>query len=330
MQLIFSVWPPKSLEVVTPSAIAAVRGTEFFIRIEETRTFLTIFEGEVSASNPSGSLLLTSGQSAQANPGQAPVQQVVVRPQDAVRWTLYYLPTIDIQPEDFQGTIQNSIQFYRKGDLKSAFDKLGDTSQIMDPRILIYLASLELSVGQVEAAERNIQQALNLDSKNSDAFALQSIIALAQNEKVKAFSKAQQAVQADAHSANAQIALSYAQQAQFDLEGALTSLQIAVQMDPENALAWARLAELWSAHGYRDKALEAAQKAVSLNPNLTRTQTVLGFAHLIREDTDQARAAFQKAIELDQGDPLPKLGQGLAKIRDNELVEGRGDIEEGG
>jgi tetratricopeptide (TPR) repeat protein len=282
----------------------------------------------VLASNSTGSLSLTSGQSALANLGQVPVQQVVARPQDAVRWTLYYLPVIDVRPEDFQGAVQQSIQFYRKGDLKAAFDSLENAPEVQDPRFFTYRASLELSVGRVDAAEKNIQQALSLGSKNSDALALQSIILLAQNEKDKAFSKAQQAVQANPKSANAQIALSYAQQARFDLEGALTSLQIAVQLEPQNALAWSRLAELWSAHGYRDKSLEAAQKAVSLNPNLARTQTVLGFAHLTREDTEKARAAFKKAIEFDQGDPLPKLGQGLAKIRDNELVEGRGDIEE--
>ncbi len=319
---------PKSLEVVTPSAIAAVRGTEFFITVVDDKTLLTIFEGVVLASNPSGTLALKNGQSAEANPGQAPVLRIVARPQDAVRWTLYYPPVIDIRPEDFQGAFQQSIQSYQKGDLKAAFDRLENVPEVQDPGFFIYRASLELSVGQVDAAAGNIQQALSLDSKHSDAFALQSIIAVAQNEKEDAFSKAQQAVQADPKSANAQIALSYAQQARFDLEGALTSLQIAVQLEPQNALAWARLAELWSAHGHRDKALEAARKAVSLNPNLARTQTVLGFAHLTREDTDKARDAFQKAIELDQGDPLPKLGQGLAKIRDSVLEDGRGDIEE--
>ena len=319
---------PKSLEVVTPSAMAAVRGTEFLISVEDGKTILTIFEGEVFVSNPTGSLALASGQSAVVNLGQAPVQRVEARPQDAVRWTLYYPPVIDVRPGDFHGAVKQSIESYRKGDLKTAFDQLENAPEVQDPRFFTYLASLELSVGRVDAADKNIAQALSLDSKNSDAFALQSIIAVAQNKKEDAFSKAQQAVQSDPKSATAQIALSYAQQARFDLESALTSIQIAVQMEPQNALAWARLAELWSAHGNRDRALEAAQKAASLNPDLSRTQTVLGFAHLIREDTEKARDAFQKAIEFDQGDPLPKLGQGLAKIRDSELAEGRGDIEE--
>jgi tetratricopeptide (TPR) repeat protein/opacity protein-like surface antigen len=76
------------------------------------------------------------------------------------------------------------------------------------------------------------------------------------------------------------------------------------------------LAEIWLSFGELNKALEAAQKAVSLNPDLSRTQTVLGFAYLTQVKTKKAKEAFQKAIELDQADPLPRLGLGLAKIRD--------------
>jgi tetratricopeptide (TPR) repeat protein len=313
---------PKSLEVVTPSANAAVRGTEFFISVEDSKTSLTIFEGEVLASNQAGSLTLARGQSAVASLGQAPAQQVVARPQDAVRWALHYPPVVNVRPGEFPGS-----EFYQKGDLRKAFDSIDNAQDSSNPRFLTYRASLLLAVGRVDEADKDIKQALSLNSKNSDAFALQSVIAVAQNDKGEAFSKAQQAVQADSKSASAQIALSYAQQAKFDLGGALTSAQIATQLEPNNALAWARLAELQSAHGHSGKALDAAAKAVSINPNLSRTQPVLGFAHLVKEDTDAARAAFQKAIQFDQADPLPKLGQGLAKIRDDQLAEGRSDLE---
>ena len=76
-----------------------------------------------------------------------------------------------------------------------------------------------------------------------------------------------------------------------------------------------------------ERALEAAQKATELQPNLSRTQTVLGFAYLIQVRTTEAREAFEKAITLDQADPLPRLGLGLAKIRDGNLDEGGRDIE---
>ncbi len=293
----------RNLEVVTAFVNAGVEGTEFFIRVEEDQTFISIFEGKVLASNEAGQLMLASGQSAVAEAGKAPVLRVVVRPRDAVHWALYYPPVIYAPPEKAPAE---------------------DTS---DPRFLAHRASLLLAVGRVDEASRDIERALTLDPNYSDAFALQSIIAVVQNEKEKALNLAERAVEADPNSATAQIALSYAKQASFDLEGARASLEEAVKLDPENALAWARLAELWSSFGNLDKALEAAQKAVALSPDLSRTQTVLGFAYLTQVKTRQSKEAFEKAIELDQADPLPRLGLGLAKIRESDLHEGRRDLE---
>jgi len=45
---------PRSLEVNTPYAIAGVRGTEFFIEVDDNQTFLSIFQGEVLAQNKFG------------------------------------------------------------------------------------------------------------------------------------------------------------------------------------------------------------------------------------------------------------------------------------
>lgn len=290
---------PRNLEVHTAFVNAGVEGTEFFIRVEEDKTFLSIFEGKVLASNDAGSLTITSGQSAVAEKGKAPVMRVVVRPRDAVQWALYCPPVIYPYKE------------YKEG----------------DPRFYTQRASSLLSVGRVEEAEAEIKKALELDPKNSQAFALQSVIAVTQNEKEKALNLSKMAVEADPKSASALIALSYAQQASFDLEGALESMKRAVQLSPENALAWARLSELWMSFGKLNEALKAADKAVSLNPDLSRTQTVLGFAYLTQVKTAESKAAFEKAIELDQADPLPRLGLGLAKIRESYLEEGRRELE---
>jgi ferric-dicitrate binding protein FerR (iron transport regulator) len=45
---------PKNLEVNTAFVNAGVEGTEFFVRVEEDKTFLSIFEGKVLASNAAG------------------------------------------------------------------------------------------------------------------------------------------------------------------------------------------------------------------------------------------------------------------------------------
>jgi len=327
---------PRKLKVTTPFVNAAVGGTEFFVRVERNQTLLSVFEGRVAAINEAGSLVLASGQSAIAWTGQAPVSQVVVRPRDAVQWALYYPPILDYQPADFPGCgetswqamVRKSIGFFWGGDLASAFFNLKETpDDISDPRFFTYRAALHLSVGRVDDASSDIEKALNLDPYDNHAFALQSIIAVAQNKKEQAIDLARKAVDIAPESSAARVALSYAQQAHFDIKKALVSIKKAVKLDPENALALARQAELQLSMGNLDEAVRAAREAVSMNPDIARTQTVLGFAYLTEIRTIDAKNAFKKAIKLDQAAPLPRLGLGLARIREGDLKQGRSKIE---
>ena len=79
----------RQTRVRTGATVAAVRGTEIAVDYDEQQTLLWVFEGEMLAENPEGSLTLTSGQSAVAVVGSAPAMRVRARPQDAVQWSLY-------------------------------------------------------------------------------------------------------------------------------------------------------------------------------------------------------------------------------------------------
>jgi len=325
---------PWLLKVTTPHLKGDIDGTEFYVQAEDDRSLLIVLEGRVLVSNDKGRLAIASGQAATAEAGKAPVYRTVVHPRDAVQWALYYPPLLYLRPDEFspgpgwQGRVRRSIELYLRGDRQQAFERIATVPEtVRDPRFFAYRASLLLAVGRVDEAGADLKRALRLAPNDSNSLALQSIIAVVQNEKNTALNAAQRAVEAGPGSATALIALSYAQQARFDLEGARASLEKAVQLDPKNALAWARLAELWSSFGRLEQALKAAQKAVILEPDLSRTQTVLGFAYLTEVKTTQAKEAFAKAIALDQADPLPRLGLGLAKIREGDLHEGRREIE---
>ncbi len=325
---------PRALKVTTPFVNGTVEGTEFFVRVASDHTLISVFQGNVLAANDVGSLNLASGQSAVARAGEAPKAHIVARPRDTVQWAIYYPAVIDYKPTNFpgeeawQGMFRKSIQHYRDGDLGAAFSSLdGVPETIPDPRFYTYRAGLLLSVGRVEEAFDDIEKSLEIDATNSPAFALRSIIAVAQNRKDEALELASRAISLDPDSSAAKVALSYAYQASFQIQPALETLQEAVALSPDNALAWARLSELWMSVGDLDKALEAAQKSADFNPNLAHTQTVLGFAFLAQIKIKDAKAAFEKAISLDQAAPLPRLGLGLAKIREGDLEPGRGDIE---
>jgi tetratricopeptide (TPR) repeat protein len=292
----------RKLEVNTPYAVAGVRGTEFYVGVEEGRTEVTVFEGRVVASNSAGELMLMGGASAVAEAGRAPAPRLVARPRDAVQWALYYPPVL--APSE---TVAAQ----------------GESSA----RALSARASQLLAVGSVDEASADLKRALELAPNDADALSLQAVIAVAQNRNEDAHDAAERAVAADPKSAAARIASSYVQQARFDLEGARASAEQAVKLEKDNALAWARLAELRASFGDLRGSLAAAERAASLDSKLSRTQTVLGFAHLIRVETEAARQAFERAIDLDQADPMPRLGLGLAVIREGDLARGAREIE---
>jgi tetratricopeptide (TPR) repeat protein len=328
---------PRGLRITTPFVNGTVEGTEFLVEVDPSEARISVWEGRVLAENAQGSLALTSGQSAAARAGQAPMlRPIVVRPTDAVAWALYYPPVLDLRPEDFPdrpgetwpAEVRRSIAAAQAGDVEAALAslaRLGDPAP--DPRIDAYRASLLLSVGRVEEAGPAIERALALDPGNAAALALRTILAITRNERTEAMRFADEAVARDPASVAARIAQSYARQAAFDLNGARESLEAAVRLDPASALARARLAELWLAQRRVDEALEEADRAVRLGPTLGRTHAVLGFVRLARLEVRQAAETFERSIELDPTAPLPRLGLGLAKIRRGDLAGGRQELE---
>ncbi|MDR4515750.1 FecR domain-containing protein, partial [Nitrosomonas sp.] len=290
---------PRPFKIRTPFLNAGVEGTEFSVRVQSDYAEVVIFEGRVSIENTLGSLLLVDHEAAIAYRNQPPQKETVIKPLDAVQWALYYPAIIG----------------YHRDPNNANFDNL------------LHEAEHLLSVGRVEEAGNIIDGILADDPDNSGALALQSIIAVVQNDKQTALELAKLAVEYDNLSAAARLALSYAQQASFDIEAALTSAKQAVVFDPNNALIWARLAELQMSVGELEQALTSAQKAVDLNPTIAKTQTVLGFAYLLQINTADAKSVFHEAILLDQADPMPRLGLGLALIREGQLEAGRIELE---
>src|SRR3569623_92035 len=178
---------PRRLTVSAPYVNAGDEGTEFLVSADDSAATVSVFEGRVAATNPQGTLLLTSGQTATARSGAAPVLRVTLRPRDGLQWALHYPPVIQFDAAAFAAGA-------------------GDERQV---RITQSLARFK--EGDIAAA---------LAANDGDALALKSVIALAQNDKAAALQLAQQAVNAAPRAGGPRLALSYAWQAQFGLERA--------------------------------------------------------------------------------------------------------------
>ncbi len=292
---------PRPFKVNTPFMNAGVEGTEFYVRVDQHNTEIVVYEGRVTATNQYGRIMLADLEKAVAVKNQPPRKTIIINPINAVQWTLHY-PMI--------------IEYW-----------LADNSNKSSIAHGIAKSARLLAVGSINEAQAAIAKVLETEPDNSDAYALQAIIALNLNNTATASELAKLALELDQASAAAKLAYSYVQQAHFEIEEALATMLEAITLDSNNVLLKARLAELQMSDNQLDEALETAKVAVRQNPAIPRTQTILGFAYLTKMKISKAKAAFTEAIKLDQSDPMPRLGLGLALIRKGHLETGRIELE---
>jgi len=304
---------PKKFKVTTPHMNAAVEGTEFMVESSRVATKLTVLEGTVSSESVAtrDTQLVTAGQSLQSGAAGPAAIRAVVKPQDAVQWVLRYPPLRDVSAaEEIL-----SAEKCRKEPVSSQSACLTERAEAL------------LGRGQVEEALVGIDQALILDSRNSDASALQAIVQIAKNDGAAALAAANTAVAANPTNARAWLAQSYAQQAAFDLNGALDSATKAQSLQPDSSIMHTRAAELLLSLGSKRGAAAAAQAAVAANPRESSAHAMLGYVELAQIDTAAARREFETAIELDSFAAMPRLGLGLTMIREGDLTAGREQLE---
>lgn len=79
----------QGLTVETPAAAAAIRGTDWTMTVEGSRTSMIVLEGRVELKNPQGSVEVAEGEGAVATIGQAPRKLVIVTPDDREQMLFY-------------------------------------------------------------------------------------------------------------------------------------------------------------------------------------------------------------------------------------------------
>jgi predicted Zn-dependent protease len=303
-QSYFTTRTPKDFgRVQTPTVTAAIKGTEFAVGVaDDGSTVITMIEGTVEASNEFGRVTVTRGEEAVAEPGKAPQRRIIVRPRDAVAWSLYY-------PQVVGGS--DAARLSSAGDAGARLTR----------------AASALSKGQVDEARALIDEARAADPKNPVALALASIVALTNDRRDEARTLADQAVAADPASPSALLARSFVAQADFDLVRARQLAELAATVDPHGAEALARAAELRLATGDHEGARKAADEAVRRQPDNARALSVLGFVNLAAYKTKDAAADFDRAVQADSGFALAHAGRGIAQIRLGHVAGGREELQ---
>jgi tetratricopeptide (TPR) repeat protein len=323
---------PGRIHVIASGGLAGIEGTEFVMAVGTTngveQTTLSVIDGKVRFSNDGVTLVLTNGEQAVGEPGQAPCRTPGFIAKNILQWCFYYPGVLDLNELPLtageQAMLGESLTAYRAGDLLAALAKYPDPRQPGSDAERVYHAALLLSVGQVEQAEANLSAltATGLAEKNRRlATALRTLIAAMKREPRPSTINYQLSTEL--------LAASYYEQSLTgpkSLNNALAYAQRAVTNSPDFGFGWERVAELEFSFGRTDRALADLKQALRLSPRNAQALALKGFLLAARNQTREAIEQFDRALAVDSALGNAWLGRGLCRIRRGDTKAGREDL----
>jgi len=315
---IFSREQGGEIDIKTPAANGALRGTQLFVNVEAGgRAFYQALEGSVEVSNAHGRVVIAAGEAAEAFPGRAPRRTAMIEAKNILQWALYYPAVLDpgeIEAEGGQGDVSQAstaLEAYAEGDLLSALKLPKSGHAGLD-------AAISLAVGRVDAAQAVLKK---MPASSTHRRALEKVIAAVKHEEAPDWPLG------SIQTASEAMAESYYQQSRHNLEAAREAVRLAVRLSPQNGYAWTRLGELEFSFGRATRALEALENGLKLTPRNAQAHALHGFVLSARNRIAEAQTAFETATRLDGALGNGWLGLGLTKIKQGRIAAGRADIQ---
>jgi Tfp pilus assembly protein PilF len=338
------------VQVDTPAATAAIRGTDWTLRVSGKQTTLTVLEGSVELSNAQGSVVVNQGEGATVTIGQAPRKYTLVNLKEREQMLLYnQLRDVfgAMSPSGMDGTRSRAERrriLAADAGSRSAEDwlSLAETSLSISGRkdareALSHLkrplkGSLEARAKLVEAMlagqEMHYAKAAGLfaealpgvprDRKATAAYGLWFARSLA--EPTRAFPPPNAAAYADDPTA----ALAQADATAY-LKGQAEAIEViraAENRFPDDARLPAARASLALQLDRRDEVSEALARAKAIDPDdpghlLTSAQ----FKTMVSSDVDGALAELQHAVVVTPGDSAIWNEIALVQLERNAMIE---------
>ncbi|MCX6840214.1 MAG: FecR domain-containing protein, partial [Verrucomicrobia bacterium] len=147
---IFSREKSGEIDIKTPAANGALRGTQLFVSVGPGgKTFYQVLEGRVEVSNAQGRVEISAGEAAEAAPGSAPRRTAVLEAKNILQWALYYPAVIDpaeLEAAMGQGDVSKAstaLEAYSKGDLLAALELPKSSSKALEAAFLLAVGRLD-------------------------------------------------------------------------------------------------------------------------------------------------------------------------------------------
>ncbi len=318
---------PGQLIIETPSAVAAIRGTDWELVVDpDGASTLTVLSGEVQFSNDQGSISVRPGEQGRAQSGVAPVKRLLQNPRERVQWVSSFTVDASRYPElakPGSGEIEAIAAALRAGDNAAARRSV---ERLNAERPGLAVASLLLADFQVMAGELTAALATLVDAggrfPDDERFDVwRARLHLLRDEPAAARTAVAQARARKPLSVEALLVEGELERLEGNAAAALAAYGAAIAQAPTAASAWQGLGIVQSEREDVGPARESLGRALALEAQAPGLLGELGTLEAFADRLGEARAAFAQALEQRPDDYVALTGLGLVELKSAKTEE---------
>ncbi|MFZ5906712.1 MAG: tetratricopeptide repeat protein [Nitrospirota bacterium] len=316
------------LQIETPSATAAIRGTDWDILVDEKgSSYLTVLRGFVELYNDFGKVIVGPGEQGSAEVGKPPTKTILVKPKDRVQWFVsYHLDVVKLVPfysyrrQEVIKLLPDAKKASEKNpgdipaklmlagllfDLKEKKESLMLFDEILksdpqNPRALTFRGFLELDKGNPDHAETYFNQAMKQSRKGEDIEPLVGIVGvhLQKNQTEDAAGLIEKLGKTRPSPLSDVMTCAF-QAYQGNFRKAIHLCRSYGDKYPDQEIFPTLIAHFYLILDEPENAKEWIDKASAINPEFAHVHAFLGEYFYIEGRGDEAEAALQKALDID-------------------------------
>jgi tetratricopeptide (TPR) repeat protein len=310
---------PNGLKMETPSAVAAIRGTDWEMAVDdEGRATLSVFSGEVSFFNEQGSVLVAANEQARAEKGKAPVKLLLRTSRERIQW----VSSFTIDPDryaELRGTPRTQadvVALVREQRLGEAYEALKrSTGEGANAVSYLLLSDFEIYRGELPAAADALSKgAARFPSDERFDIAL-ARLALLEDRPQDAVARANAALAKKRDSVDALVALGDIERHEGRGAQATAAYARAAAIAAKDSRPWYGLGAVEGERENVRRARSHLEKAIALDPEDASYRAELGTVEGFAGRLDVGREYLRKALELQPDNYVAWTGLGVVELK---------------
>lgn len=315
---------PGRVQMETPSAIAAIQGTDWIMEVDEAgNTQLIVLHGEVHLYNEHGSVTVQGNEQARVAPGQAPVKLILLNPADRVQWIGAYRVDAQSYPELRVAAGGDDLPLRVLGELLRAQRLPEARSQLLArvgegpaPAVhYLLLADFALADGRLGEAGQWLDAGAQRHPGDMRFAAQRARLALLRGDVPQARALLDGGLQnqpdvLELHLARAELARYEGQPRQ-----ARAAYAAAIAQAPDDARGWYGLGRVDAEREDPRTARPSLERALALDASQPGLRGELATLEARSHRFERARTQFDEALRLQPDDYVAWTGLGLVQLQ---------------